>query len=152
MREILFRGKRVDNGEWEIGYLVTGEYYLDREPMTVIMPFDLTFYPRCEVGGWEEVIPATVGQFTGLTDANEKKIFEGDFVRMKYAVNGRKRTFIKGVVKYENGAFLVYYYSHGRQTQGLLCGFTNSFHTEDEGLFCEVIGNIHDNPELLEAV
>ena len=62
MREILFRGKRTDNGKWTEGFLV-----------------DL-----CHIGNWvlcEPIHPETVGQFTGLTDKNGRKIFEGDILR-----------------------------------------------------------------------
>lgn len=151
MREILFRGKRIDNGEFVCGYVGvfkgTTQIYV---PFTEEEEKENEGHIFSVIGGlWHTVHHETIGQFTGLTDSNGKRIFEGDFVRMKYAVNGRKRAFIKGVVKYEKGAFFVHFSSHGRKTEGLLWGFTSSFHTEDEGLFCEIIGNIHDNPDLL---
>lgn len=150
MREILFRGKRLDNGEWETGSLmkvtVAGRTYFlifgdgfayDAETMKALAH-------GC-------VDPATVGQYTGLKDKNGKRIFEGDIVRVTYAVNGREKVFFTGDVKFEDGAFYLYLYSRGQKTKGLLCGFANAVHTEDEGIFCGVVGNIHDNPELLEG-
>lgn len=136
MREILFRGKRTD-GVWVDGYFfakpILEKYFIiDGESQWMVNP-------------------STVGQCTGLTDANGKRIFEGDFVKMTYAVNGRKKVILKGLVQYEEGAFYVHTSVSKQQTKGLLYGFTSAVHTEDEGLFCKVIGNIHDNPELLEG-
>jgi len=70
MREILFRGKRVDNGEW-----VEGNYFHNfrKGESNNIIPFNSN--------QWHEVIPESIGQFTGLLDKNGKKIFEGDILK-----------------------------------------------------------------------
>ena len=77
MREILFRGKRADNGEWVEGTL----YQIGKEQNPFIMLVN-----RCAES--HEVDPATVGQYTGLTDKNGTKIFEGDIVKIKDFTHG----------------------------------------------------------------
>ena len=127
MREILFRGKRTDNGEWVEGYLCechhkdTGKY-------------DYAIQEMFENGYiMHEVIPETVGQYTGLNDKNGKKIFEGDICKHRSNYSGNT---VISVVTYTDGHFLA-----------LVC--ENSGFELSEKL--EVIGNIHDNPELLEV-
>lgn len=124
MREILFRGKRLDNGEWvEGGVLCYAEY-------TAICVYS-------DYNNWHEFIevdPKTVCQFTGLTDKNGVKIFEGDVVDI---LTENEEI---GVVKYEDGGFLV-----------SADGFCVDFHSNINGTDLEVIGNIFDNPELVEG-
>lgn len=128
MREILFRGKRTDNGEWVEGYLYitqNGEYEISN---------------YCKYYDWERytyiVIPETVGQYTGLLDKNGKKIFEGDIIQSLET----KET---AVVQWfpEHSAFMVWCKSSNEV--GFLYECTKSN--------IEVIGNIYDNPELLEV-
>jgi uncharacterized phage protein (TIGR01671 family) len=117
MREILFRAKKNPSDEWIEGFLVG----------------------RCHIGDWvtcEPVHSKTVGQFTGLTDKNGTKIFEGDIVKAERICNGNIWT---GCVAWWNGFFAI---------QGLKDG--NNVPAIDLFKNYEVIGNIHDNPELLE--
>lgn len=85
MREILFRGKRIDNGEWVYGYYA--EFHNRpkvNKPNTcqIFAPDENAFLCGSSIGGmWHIVDPETVGQFTGVYDYNEKRIFEGDVVR-----------------------------------------------------------------------
>ena len=124
MREILFRGKRVDNGEWVEGLPYKAKY----GGISAIVNNDEERFL---------VIPETVGQFTGLTDNNGKKIFEGDIVEgADFTVEDGGY----GVVSFDDGAFEV----SGNNIIG-------TFHENYWGKEFEVIGNIQDNPELLEG-
>jgi len=120
MREILFRGKRLVDGEWIVGYfVVTGRY-------SAIKPKGEVYYG---------VDPSTVGQFTGLTDKNDKRIFEGDILRIggKSLPHWLDEGDIKAV-EYNEGAF------------SPLCDYDSDCGMFVESSECEVIGNIHDNP------
>ena len=130
MREILFRGKRTNDYEWIEGSLCT------------TIPSDEDFYTISyfDFEGYyieEKVIPETVGQYTGLTDKNGKKIFEGDI--LKHRVQGDILV-ERGVVEWEE--------QHGRWVYRLN-SMKPTFYLHNPDAF-EVIGNIHDNPELLK--
>lgn len=140
MREILFRGKRADNGEWTYGYLFV---CWDRCYILWGMSGDNPIK--------EEVIPETVGEYTGLTDKNGKRIFEGDIVKLTDKSFGYKW---KAVVEFGN--------PNGNYTWGCQLkpiGKAKNVNTdilcwvemEEAGAYCEVIGTIYDNPELLEV-
>jgi uncharacterized phage protein (TIGR01671 family) len=122
MRPIEFRGKRVDNGEWLYGYFLK-KTLCDGEGECSYIKFD---------GGSLRVIDETVGQFTGLKDENGKKIYEGDVVKW---IDSDKRERID-FVKWKNGGMI-------------LC---NAQYAVGVYLFndLEIIGNIHDNPELIK--
>lgn len=130
MREILFRGKRVDNGEWVYGWYAP----LVCNYKTIIP------YIRNKNGTDKEVIPETVGQYTGLTDKNGKKIFEGDIVEFTDKYTGKKGR-AEIVFEYFKWKYSGCYY--GGNPIVWLC-------IDDTSVEFEVIGNIHDNGEILE--
>lgn len=135
-REILFRGKRIDNGEWVEGYFCPCSF--GRFPCKPA----IISTEKLEQGAWEpvKVDLATVGQYTGLTDKNGKKIFEGDVVTdCEYGGVYSVRYFGDN----EYPAFDVSPELETVECNGL------SFLSNVNCL--EVIGNIHDNPELLEG-
>ncbi len=132
MREILFRGKRVDNGEWIQGDIVQFPVHgvvriVEQEPS----------YKDAEVDS------DTVGQYTGLTDKNGKKIFEGDIIKIVPDYDYSDDYSISKVYSY-NGVFCVDY--HGDDFDSTALGFLEDYLPDGD---FEVIGNIHDNPELL---
>lgn len=138
MREILFRGKSIIGGEWVFGTPVCVEentYPTDRVLLVEAVNYDELdhFLPQYES---EEVIPATVGQFTGLYDKHGNKIFEGDIVEY----NGSNH---EVVFELRNGATYFGIKMNPIETWG----FCFQVHVK----LMVVIGNIHDTPELLEA-
>jgi len=142
MREILFRGKRVDNEEWVEGSLVNNIFFragTNRPVPYIINPDEYEEYCCMEDIGElaVEVIDDTVGQFTGLIDKNGNKIFEGDILSNKTAKSMYSEYGEKYTVKYcdDLGKFECDY----------------QFGIELYLKFgCEIIGNIHDNPELIQ--
>ena len=144
MREILFRGKRLDNGEW-----VEGWY----QPETTIKHWNgiqetvgVTIAYKVEDGFLEDTLvdPPTVGQYTGLNDKHGKRIFEGDIVAQNWYDYDEPRDDSFGKVvfcEYDCSFSVMDVNKDGFMPLGR-CG---SYHWE-----VEVIGNVHDNPELLE--
>jgi len=129
MRDIGFRGKRIDNGEWVYGYY----YHSTINGLDYIADFKDT---RAE-----QVDPETVGQYTGLTDKNGKKVYEGDICRDKLGET-RKVVFIESW-----GAFatrLIWGLDADGNPVKVFGGSRNFWNDSTD---YEVIGNIHDNPE-----
>lgn len=150
MREILFRGKRADNGEWIEGYLfstVNHTYivYTDQ------YDDDLFFSPK---NIFIAVDPKTVGQYTGLTDKNGKKIFEGDILKgfeYPFCCDDEFNYFAEVVWFNISPAFGIYTFKNPKSNvRGISEGNTDYLEYFDIDKW-EIIGNIHDNPELLKG-
>jgi len=131
-REIIFKAKRKDNGEWVEGYFVKTKLGKDTSPS------DVVFVPwkenRNEEWGWIKVDPDTLCQYTGLTDKNDKKIWENDIVELP----NEEGYF---TCKWEEDA--ARFVMNG---DGLTVDFDNYWSYQTE-----VAGNIFENPELLEV-
>ena len=145
MREILFRGKRVNDigepKEWIEGYLF--RYGIDdySEETYILGELD---HRESVYDIWkcaEKVVPETVGQFTGLLDKNGKWIFEGDIVR--HGVWRYNKTGTVEVVEWIDVYCGFEPFSDSKNNCGHCGGGVDPMN-------CEIIGNIHDNPELLK--
>ena len=123
MREILFRGKRTDNNKWVYGNLFIPD--MKDTPTQICIGTNV-------IRATYDIDPSTVGQYTGLTDKNSKKIFEGDIVKIK----GKTRYIFYGSSGFRHT-------NYGEYADTL----ENVFTVEN----CEVIGNKIDNPELLRS-
>ena len=133
MRDILFRGKRTDNGKWVYGLLCrVGDTYANIRRMDT----GVLYY---------SVLTNTIGLFTGLTDKNGKKIFEGDIIKIVPDYDYSDDYSISKVYSY-NGVLCVDY--HGDDFDSTALGFLEDYLPDGD---FEVIGNIHDNPEMLEV-
>ena len=136
MREILFHGKRAKNGEWVEGDLLQIKYY--NKPI-----IECKIMPQTPVSSAVPVLPEAIGQYTGLTDKNGVRIFEGDICRFKRFNDIHVGEIVFNVT---TASFVMRYQSivgaYGEKaTQKMLLSVCDDI---------EVIGNIHDNPELME--
>ena len=143
-REILFRGKRVNNGEWVYGDLIRINNGNDK---IAIIPFVMDFGSSCDD---YKVLLDTIGQYTGLKDKNGKKIFEGDIIKTPRGFIGEV---IFGRAEEEcthrecNRKITDVYTTYGwifKRADGYTCAI------DDEILQGELLGNVTDNPELIK--
>ena len=127
MREILFRGKRADNGKWTYGYL-----------FCIWERTYICWGTTNDVPNMKEVIPETVGQYTGLTDKNGVKIFEGDILGGYLDDNYPENLTVMEVV----------WCKCWWGTKEI--GSDPDLLEWEDGEILEIVGNVFDNPELLE--
>ena len=146
-REILFKAKRKNWRElpkeewWVEGYFTKGKWYMDEREVYAILPTDLCFYPHCEISEWIEIAPETLCQYTGRTDESGKKIWENDiigFMDITSTESGYSEHDCIGKVGWEDEELC--FYVTGRLS-------AESWEVLQD---CVVLGNIFDNPELLE--
>jgi uncharacterized phage protein (TIGR01671 family) len=125
MREVIFRGKRLDSGKWDEGYYVYSPYSgADGKHGIAYADGPLGFVVS-------EADPATIGQFTGLTDKNGKRVFEGDILNI-----GKSKEPL--IVSFVDFAWQCSTPKHKYFR-----------HRLENCASYKIIGNIHDNPELL---
>ena len=167
MREILFRGKRLHDNKWIYGNFVSD---CEGNPHIIEPRF---FYEDGHHLQYEDntdtpvfIIPETVGQYTGLTDKNGKRIFEGDIVRYNTYDDFDCQSVAKfgeynqdgSAGEYSASKCIGFYVDVDNFTCPDLCEYgSNCFsnYLKQQNIlevaqYCEIIGNIHDNPELLE--
>lgn len=149
IREAIFRGKRTDNGEWVEGDLL----HYESGEMAICKGFSKYGYEATEIIGRYKVLPETVGQFTGLTDKNGKRIFEGDILDVSSDVAyGGVAVHRLGyfVVEFHNGCFMksalddpqLSFFDNAKR-KGLYHFISTDIH--------KIVGNIHDNPDILKG-
>ena len=158
IREVIFRGKRADNGEWVEGDLLQIKYY--NKPIV-----ECKIMPQTPVSSAYPVLPETVGQYTGLTDRNGKRIFEGDIVRYNTFDDFDCQSVVKfgeynqdgSAGEYSASKCIGFYVDVDNFTCPDWCEYgSNCFsnYLKQQNIlevaqYCEIIGNINDNPELL---
>lgn len=143
IREVIFRGKRISDSKWVEGFMYSQHFPLE---------FRDDFYIRCYDTDYL-VIPETVGQYTGLTDKNGMKIFEGDILDVSSDVAyGGVAVHRLGyfVVEFHNGCFMksalddpqLSFFDNAKR-KGLYHFISTDIH--------KIVGNIHDNPDILKG-
>ena len=129
MRKILFRGKRLSDGEWIEGYMLCS----DERTFIALAPeclSSLDMFKSYSFMGFHEVDTSTVGQYTGMTDKNGEWIFEGDVVRLPAIYGSGYAT-----VEFCETAFKAIRESFAYRISGNM----------------EIVGNIYDNPDLIKS-
>lgn len=135
MREILFRGKHTDDGHWLYGAYCPVDHQCD---FPCILPPYYSFDANLPHFG---VNDKTVGQYTGIDDENDEKIFDGDVLKFRV---GALKTERKAIIEYANGAFQARLSKTEVMPLSVLYAYCSGM--------VEIIGNVHDNPELLEKI
>ena len=141
MRELKFRGKCADTGEW-----VYGNYFIDLEDFEdgIIWIEHPAIQQRYgDHFKYSHVHSSTVGQYTGLKDKNGTEIYDGDYIRYSArTINGSIFTHVCRVFQHESGTWRIEGYredNHSYETKGTVYA---------THLICEVIGNVYENQEL----
>lgn len=133
----LFKAKRADNGEWIVGGLVRYGF-TGKEKYYIVPDYASDLYAM-------EIDPNTICQYTGLKDKNGKLIWENDVVKFDVYYYGKLESSTISQIKWCNDLCALSLVVNGRGTRGTLG------HLMDLNKEIEVIGNIFDNPELLES-
>lgn len=143
MREIVFRGKSINNGQWTEGNMIKNE-----DATFIVKPMQDSLLDYCldcpvpfDTDCMHQVIPATVGQYTGLVDKNGNRIFEGDII--KHVVTSDTRW--EAIVKWDNDGARFLGFIIGNEPRIMHVGMID----KNNKSVVAVIGNIYDNPELL---
>lgn len=149
----LFKAKRVDNGEWVQGYYAKGlDVFTDCEEAHIIFEPNTMFYSSGETDGWYKVDPTTICQCTGLKDKNGKLIWENDIIHKPsytdYDAYANSEAYT-GRIQYEDGGWSV----EITKPDGNVCvsPIIEMIAYSKDIEYCEAIGNIFDNKELLES-
>ena len=140
----LFKAKRVDNGEWVTGQYVKGLDMYGKEVHLIFEPTTI-FYSSSETDGWSEIDPSTICQCAGLKDKNGKLICENDIVKFDVYYYENLESSIISQIMWCNDLCALSLVVNDIGTRGTLG------HLMDLNKEIEVIGNIFDNPELLES-
>jgi hypothetical protein len=130
MREILFRGKCVQSGEWVEGDLIHGVNFKYGKVYILPIVKNLAYVKHCDPMDGVEILPETVSQFTGMVDKNKKRIFENDVCSQEQ--------FSNGFVRFDYG-WAIDYNTHSHDMPQYYCDYL------------EIIGNRFDNAEMLDS-
>lgn len=155
MRQIRFRGKDIKTGRWVYGYYAV-QYLPDMsdDHQTVEGFHEVHAIYNDEPGNrdksyWTNADPKTIGQFTGLHDINGKEIYEGDIVTMKRTPEGRSMSVTSRHVVTSHSVTDWDFHSLAKEILSFsMCNFHEEYSIYNHRV--EVIGNIHDNPELAQ--